>query len=324
MSKLGVVVIGRNEGERLKRCLMSLSRSSALVVYVDSGSVDDSVVSAEKAGAVIVELDLTKPFTAARARNEGVARLQSLLPDVVYIQFVDGDCELDPEWLAAGVRFLDSHKNVGVVSGRLKERFPERSVYNFLCDIEWEAPDGESKACGGIALFRAQAFVAVHGFRTELIAGEEPELCYRLRTAGWKVWRIKRAMAWHDAAMTSFFQWWRRSVRGGYAYAEGAYLHGSSTERYAIRESMRIWFWGLGVPMASLFLFVLVGWGGLLLLLAYPVQVFRLAVRGARSASENLISSFFLVLGKFPELQGQFKFLWRKSIGARSRLIEYK
>ena len=113
-------------------------------------------------------------------------------------------------------------------------------------------------------------------------------------------------------------------MRGGYAYAEGAYLHGASPERYAIRESMRIWFWGMGVPLASLFLFVFVGWSGLLLLLGYPVQVFRLAVRGARSANVNLISSFFLVLGKFPELQGQFKFLWRKLNRARSRLIEYK
>lgn len=324
MLNLGVVVIGRNEGDRLKRCLISLSRSSALVVYVDSGSVDDSVTLAKKVGAVVVELDLSRPFTAARARNEGVARLKCLLPDVAYIQFVDGDCELDPEWLEAGVSFLDAHKTVGVVSGRLMERFPRRSLYNLLCDIEWDVPDGESKACGGIALFRAQAFVAVHGFLPELIAGEEPELCYRLRAAGWKVWRIKRPMAWHDAAMTRFSQWWRRSVRGGYAYAEGVYLHGTSPERYAIRESIRTWFWGLGVPLGALFLLLLIGWSGLLLLLVYPVQVFRQAARGTRSSGENLINSFFLLLRKFPELQGQFKFLWQKFKGTRSQLIEYK
>jgi glycosyltransferase involved in cell wall biosynthesis len=155
---------------------MSLSRNSSLVVYVDSGSVDDSVVLAKKAGAVVVELDLSKPFTAARARNEGVARLRCLLPDVSYIQFVDGDCELHPGWIDAGLNFLDAHGAVGVVSGCLMERFPHRSIYNLLCDIEWDAIGGESKACGGIAMFRVQAFVSVDGFRPELIAGEEPEL----------------------------------------------------------------------------------------------------------------------------------------------------
>ena len=57
MSTIGVVVIGRNEGERLRRCLESLGPHLAATVYVDSGSADGSVALARSLGAETVELD---------------------------------------------------------------------------------------------------------------------------------------------------------------------------------------------------------------------------------------------------------------------------
>ena len=88
----GVVVIGRNEGDRLTRCLASIGSTTSVIVYVDSGSSDGSPMRAAAAGAVVHPLDLARPFTAARARNEGVLQLQrsSSLPD--FTQFIDGDC----------------------------------------------------------------------------------------------------------------------------------------------------------------------------------------------------------------------------------------
>jgi glycosyltransferase involved in cell wall biosynthesis len=68
----GVVVIGRNEGERLVRCLQSLAQFGAPLVYVDSNSTDGSSEQAQRLGAHAVQLDLTQSFTAARARNLGV------------------------------------------------------------------------------------------------------------------------------------------------------------------------------------------------------------------------------------------------------------
>jgi len=153
----GVVVIGRNEGERLARCLASVVTVAAKVIYVDSGSSDGSVDLARRLGASVVELDMSVPFTAARARNEGVARLRDLEPEIAYIQFVDGDCEVVKEWLKQAVDFLDQHADVAVVCGRLRERFPDRSIYNMMCDIEWDTPVGETAACGGIAMMRAGA-----------------------------------------------------------------------------------------------------------------------------------------------------------------------
>jgi GT2 family glycosyltransferase len=321
---IGVVVIGRNEGERLERCLASLVGAADKIVYVDSGSTDSSVQMAQGLGVVVVALDMTQPFTAARARNAGFECLQQLLQEMVYVQFVDGDCEVIAGWLPKAQAFLDEHSAVAVACGRRRERFPQRSIYNLLCDLEWDTPIGEAQACGGDALIRADAFAAMNGFRPDLIAGEEPELCVRLRAAGWKVWRLDAEMTWHDAAITRFGQWWQRTLRGGHAFAEGAFLHGAAPERHWLRESRRAWLWGAGIPVVSVVAGLLFGWLGLLVLLVYPLQVVRLARRGHLSSRENWLHALFLVLGKFPEMLGQIKFLLGRVGARKASLIEYK
>ena len=321
---IGVVVIGRNEGERLRRCLESVSDITDRVVYVDSGSTDGSVAMVLDRGVGVVELDLHMPFTAARARNEGIKLLLKLAPGLDYVQFVDGDCELVAGWLETATAFLDVHKDVAMVCGRLRERYPEYSIYNLLCDIEWDTAIGVAKACGGIAMTRVEAFEAEGGYRADLIAGEEPELCVRLRAAGWKIWQLDTEMALHDAAMTHFGQWWKRSMRGGYAFAEGAYLHGAPPERHWVRESRRALIWGLGIPVVTASLTIWFGVWGLAMLLIYPVQIIRLALRGTRSAKESWWRALFLVLGKFPEAIGQLNFFYNRLVGKTARLIEYK
>ena len=109
----GVVVIGRNEGERLRACLLSVMHTGP-VVYVDSDSTDDSVRMARGLGAEVMALDLTVSFTAARARNAGFKRLMELAPDLSYVQFVDGDCEVVAGWLAIAMEFLMAHPQVAV------------------------------------------------------------------------------------------------------------------------------------------------------------------------------------------------------------------
>lgn len=323
-TRAGIVVIGRNEGERLRSCLASFCALGCPVVYVDSGSVDGSVLTAKSGGADVLELDRSMPFTAARARNAGFRRLRDLMPGVVHVQFVDGDCELSEGWVEAAAKWLDAHDDVAAVCGRLREKYPRRSVYNLLCDIEWDRPAGEARSCGGIAMIRARAFAYVGGYREDIIAGEEPEMCVRLRAAGWRVYRLPEQMALHDAALLRFSQWWRRTLRGGYAFAQAVALHGAGPEHHGVRESRGIWLWAFGIPVLVLCLSLLAGgwaWG---LLLIYPMQIARLAVRGGRSASENWVWAAFTVLGKFPELIGQLKFLVHRIARRPMALIEHK
>jgi GT2 family glycosyltransferase len=323
-STIGVVVIGRNEGDRLRRCLDSGVREVPLVVYVDSGSADDSVTLARSLGVQTVELDPSAPFSAARARNEGVGQLRRMKPNLAFVQFVDGDCELCAGWIATAAEFLRAHEDAAVVSGRLHEKYPERSIYNTLCDMEWDEPAGEAKNCGGIAMMRASAFDRVQGFRVDLIAGEEPELCVRFRKLGWRIWRLDKDMALHDSAMSRFGQWWKREQRAGHAFAQGAEMHGAPPERHYVREFRSALFWGLGLPLIALALIASIGPFALLAFAVYPLQVVRLAMLGTRSARENWLRAVFLVVGKFPQMLGQLQFYARRTLGRRPRLIEYK
>src|SRR5687767_3717223 len=130
--RVGVVVIGRNEGERLQRCLTSVMRDSAAVVYVDSGSTDNSIEMAQLLGAEVVQLDELQPFTAARSRNAGIARLQCLWPGTDCVQVIDGDCELVQGWIEAALEVMLANPKAAVVCGRRRERQPQTSIYNQL------------------------------------------------------------------------------------------------------------------------------------------------------------------------------------------------
>lgn len=321
----GIVVIGRNEGERLLRCLNSVVGLVQRVIYVDSASTDESLAVAKSVGAEVVELDLSTPFTAARARNVGFEKLCRSDPGIIYVQFVDGDCEIVDGWIDSAIAVLESasNTNTAIVCGRLRERHPECSIYNRLCDMEWNISAGETKACGGIFMVRAALFSELHGFNPLLIAGEEPELCLRIRQKGGEIWRSTDEMALHDANICRFSQWWRRNVRGGYAYAEGVLMHGGEAERYCVQESLRIWLWGVGIPLAIVTA-ALFQAGYLMLLLIYPIQIVRIAMKMGATQRSSWSYAFFMMLGKFPEMQGQLKFLLNKLLKSRTTIIEYK
>lgn len=314
-ARVDAVVIGRNEGTRLVACLASLQGQVRRVVYVDSGSTDGSVEAATAAGAQVIELDMSRPFTAARARNTGLQSLADNPPE--YVQFMDGDCELRAEWIPRAARFLDENLRAAVVCGRRREKFPEASIYNALIDAEWDTPVGEARACGGDALMRYDAVSAAGGFRADLIAGEEPELCLRLRGRGWTIWRIDAEMTLHDAQMLRLSQWWRRSQRAGHAFAEGAARFSTPQTPHWRRETRRAVVWGLALPIAAL-LGALIHPAALLLLLAYPVQMARLTPRLGWKAA------VFNTLGKIPEALGVVRFHLRHWRGAEARIIEYK
>jgi len=324
MSQVGVVIIGRNEGSRLIKCIDSVQGKVGAIVYVDSGSIDGSVAMSSDKGVCTLELDVSMPFTAARARNEGFWRLVDLQAKLTYVQFIDGDCEVVDGWLEGATQFLQQDNNAAIVCGRLRERFPERSIYNMLCDIEWETPVGETKACGGNAMVKVSAFKQVGGFRQDLIAGEEPELCVRLRKMSWKIWRIDTEMMLHDAAMIHFNQWWKRSVRTGYTYAEGVYLHGRLPERHRVRELRSTFVWGLLIPLVTTLSVYSHGPWALVLLTGYPLQVARLTLKGNRGFRVNFLRAFYLVLGKFPEMLGGIRFFLDRLFNTNTKIIEYK
>lgn len=301
---VAVVAIGRNEGERLRDCLRSVRRSAERVVYVDSGSSDGSPELAAEEGAVVHELAADRPFSAARGRNEGLALAAERWLDLAYVQFVDGDCLLDEDWLRTGAAFLDEHPEVAMLCGDNEEEFPEASPYNALCAIEWRGAAGEVEACGGNAMVRVAPFSELGGFDAAIAAGEEPELCLRLRRAGWTIRRLAAPMTVHDANMHRFADWWRRAARSGKAYWTGYRKHGQGPERYNRKETLRALVWGGALPLAALA--SLIAWppGFLLIAAVYVAKLVRVARRHRGDVERPLRYAGFVLLTNVAEFVG--------------------
>jgi GT2 family glycosyltransferase len=331
--KLGLVVIGRNEGARLARCLASV-RSIPHRVYVDSGSSDGSVELARTEGVVVVELAVPPEFTAARARNAGLARLLEDEPDLEFVQMVDGDCEIRQGWITGALARLAADPGLALVFGRRRERHPERSLYNALCDDEWNAPVGIANGVGGDALFRVAALRAVDFYDPKMIAGEDTELAMRLRKAGWILHRIDLDMTLHDAAITRFSQWWKRTRRSGHGYGEMAYLHPDARDPNWPRTVRGIVLWGALLPVLALISAIAAAtvnarWGiaALLIIGLTLLNSLRLALRQYRRGLRPAVacgSGLLLMFGKIPQLLGLLDYHLNRLRGRASRLIEYK
>ena len=317
----------------MDRSLRSIEGNSCPVLYVDSGSTDGSVELGRRLASEVVALDDSVPFTAARARNAGVKRLLECDGSLELVQFVDGDCELETGWLKAARAALDRDPSLGAVCGRLRERRPDASLYARLSQMEWNRPTGETLTCGGIAMFRVAALTAVGGFNASMIAGEEPELCHRLRRAGWRIERLDKAMAVHDGGMMTFRQWWLRAVRDGHAYAERAVRQLGPGGQGPIRQVASMLLWGFLAPVAAL--------GGVVVAASNPrAAVFPLAIvcgygvlfgrihRSARRQGESrrhaALYALFCVLAKLPHCVGAVRYWIARARGRARELIEYK
>ncbi|QDZ08052.1 glycosyltransferase [Sphingomonas panacisoli] len=317
-AQIGIVAIGRNEGERLIRCLASMPLGMP-VVYVDSASTDGSQAAAESAGAIVLALDMARPFTAARARAEGVAMLFDRFPDTDFVMFIDGDCEMEPGWLDAGADFLSTHPDFAAVCGRRRERHPEASFYNALADLEWDTPVGEAEACGGDSMMRADAYRQAGGFDPRIIAGEEPELCSRLRKANWRVMRLDAPMTIHDAATFHFSQWWNRGVRSGFGYAQTWRATRSGGSGLYARELARAVVWAGVLPLVSIVAAVVVHPAAILL---WPVlSLLQLIRLGAKWGMRRAVLT---VTMRYAELLGALRYGGRLASGSPGGTITYK
>jgi glycosyltransferase involved in cell wall biosynthesis len=342
---VGIVVIARNEGERLRRCLLSIRSRAESIVYVDSGSTDGSVAYATMMGVEVLRLNNSQPFTMARARNAGFTHLLKMNSSIQFVQFIDGDCELEAAWIQAACAWMEMHPDTAVVCGRRREKFPRASVYNMLCDIEWNTPVGLAGACGGDALVRVDTFERVGMFDASLIAGEEPDLCARIRIAGGNIYRLPENMTRHDAAILTFSAWWRRMTRCGYGASEVVSklrktLPIGEVPFRRLTRSAVIWCdgWCIFVVMVGCLAFVtehpetpgdwahVIATAILIGMFAQAAQCVRTAWRSRSRGSmrDILIYAAFIQIAKWPQRLGQL--LWKRDhwLQTPARLIEYK
>lgn len=327
--KMAAVVIGRNEGTRLEPSLRSVQAAGLELIYVDSGSSDGSPALARSIGIPVVELDPARPFSAARARNEGLHEALRQWPQIHYVLFLDGDCLLDPLFPAAAAATFEEHGECAIVTGHLSERSPNETIYHRLCAIEWKSPAGPIEnfaALGGIMAVRISAIREVGGFNEQVIAGEDSELGVRMALANHSVIKIDRHMAVHDVQMHRFSEWWKRSVRAGHAFAQRYALNGHTRLKDCRRELVSAILWGGAVPGAMILLLWPTRGLSLLLLAGYGLlawRVYRYYVRCGVSASDAALAARFMIYSKFANFLGVLRYCMNRLRG-RFRIIEYK
>lgn len=306
LKKVGIVVIGRNEGERLEKCLQSIVNTKATIIYVDSASSDNSITIANKYNIECIELSEDRKLSAALARNVGINHLIAS-SELDYIQLIDADCELNEHWLENSVNHLQDNPNTAAVCGRLREKHVNASIYNKLADLSWYIPSGFINSCGGIALVRARIFREGLFFNAELIAGEEPEFYKRVKKLGLEIQCIDFDMATHDSAMHHFSQWWTRNTKSGYGYASAREWGGF------IGQEKSIFVWATIIPLLIL-ICSLITPISLWLLLVYPLQAIRVALKLKKPYrfKDKLLESIFILLAKFPQQIGVLRFKFNK------------
>ena len=332
---VSVVVIGRNEGERLARCLESIAGMrregfEVETVYVDSASTDGSPDRARALGARVLEVHPERPC-AAVGRNAGwrAARGESVL-------FLDGDTLLHPDFVARSLPELTGR--VAVVWGHRRESDPGGSIYNRVLDLDWIYPPGSSEFCGGDALMRRDVLEEVGGYDEGLIAGEEPEMCRRMRAKGWTIYHADRPMTLHDLAMKSLSAWWRRALRAGHAYAEvservrgtGMPLWEEDARRNVVRGGALAALLSAGVLGAIVLLAFRPALSPVPLGLAAGVVVLLAARTGWKArwkgggAATLFLYGLHSQLQQLPILAGQLAQRRDARAGRRRGLIEYK
>lgn len=328
---ISVVVIGRNEGERLSRCLQSVLAMTdpggpVEILYVDSDSKDDSISRAESLGAKVIGVKPERP-SAALGRNAGWREAKG-----TYVLFLDGDTILHPDFVALSLPEFQNPK-VAVVWGHRREIHPEQSLFNRVLDLDWIYPPGDSEFCGGDALMRRQVLLGVDGFDASLIAGEEPELCQRIRALGLTILHVDRPMTGHDLAMTSWKAYWRRAFRAGFAYADVSHRLQNGPFPLWQREAKRN-FIHAGVLGLALLGSIGLSW---VLSMAWPLLLFpafllalslRTAIKIAWKAPDNALTRLLYGLHshaqQIPICFGQFAWYQDQRQQQQRQLIEYK
>jgi glycosyltransferase involved in cell wall biosynthesis len=328
LPRVSVVVIGRNEGTRLLRCLESVRSARSPdyeldIIYVDSASSDDSVPGAARLGAHVIRIDPIRP-SAALARNAGWQAASG-----EFILFLDGDTILDAAFIAAALAAMAA-PDVAIVWGHRRELAPLQSVYVRVLDLDWIHAPGNTAFCGGDALMRRSMLAQVDGYDPSLIAGEEPELCSRIRAHGGVICHLDVPMTLHDLAIDSWSAYWRRAFRTGHAYAEVVQRLTARGDTMWQRDARKNLAHGTAIAAAPAVLFGVAVWqplaGALLLALACALLL-RTVLRCRWKSRSRLTRMLYAVhshVQQLPIMCGQLAYYRDVRRGRQRALIEYK
>ncbi len=220
MTKLTVVMISKNQAWNTARQIESVLKetscvSSKEIVLVDSASTDETTDIARNYPITVLRLQPTQHLTPAAGRYIGAKYTMGEM-----VLFLDGDMELYPGWLEKALQFIQDKPDVAVITGQLidlptaSEPDDKPPLVNPDVYEATEIPYG-----GGAALYRRSVLDEVGSFNPYLHSDEEPDLCIRIRHAGYRIIQLHYPIAYHysdpqDMLSTQIGRWRRKLFLG--------------------------------------------------------------------------------------------------------------
>lgn len=200
MTELSYVIIGKNAQSSIARLLDSVlantpSRLSAEIIYVDSASTDSTIEIVTQYPVTIVQLSVDQPLCASAGRYVGCQYATGSL-----ICFLDSDMELLDGWLERALIELETNPQVAVVAGVVLDSdsaLPAECVPPVDYSLYSNPQVKDVRHVGGAALCRRSILTLVGSWNPFIISDEEPELCLRIRRAGYRVTRLEYPMVRH-------------------------------------------------------------------------------------------------------------------------------
>jgi glycosyltransferase involved in cell wall biosynthesis len=311
--KIGVVIIGVNAQKFIPGCIESVLNSDypenqMEIVYVDGGSSDQSIEIASNYPKIkILKLNSSHP-TPGKGRNAGWKLL-----DAPYIQFLDADTMIDRDWFKNGLPHL-LRTDIAAVCGHRRERYPDKNCFHMIGNMEWKYETGSCRYFGGDVLIKRNILVDTEGFDEALVAGEDPELSYRIRQKKLHILRIDHPMTLHDLNMVSFNQYLRRAYRSGYGYAEIAVRHCRENEKLWTRETIRVVCKAFA-PLSIFIAGIATGnpatgvMASLLILLLPLLKISKFKTQFSQTWGKSFLYSIHICLVVFPQFAGVMRYL---------------
>ena len=196
---LDVVIITKNQGWNVRRLIESVMRETegrvgTEIILVDSASTDDTVDVASEFPIRVIRLSKRQRLTAAAGRHAGLSQTSG---DIVL--FLDGDMELRRNWIDAAMKTFVAEPNIAVVSGLVVDQPLNARRSQSLESLEElsESRYSDVPHGGGAAAYRRSVLDEVGSFNPYLFSDEEPELCLRIRHAGYRIVRLEQPIADH-------------------------------------------------------------------------------------------------------------------------------
>jgi len=205
--------------------------SKTELILVDNGSTDGSVEFVREHAGDAARMFLCPGLTVAAMRNAGARASTG-----EFLSFIDVDCEVSPDYYETALRVL--HTTDAAATGS-RYALPETPHWT---ESVWDRmhrnlEDGYVSTLNGGNLFvRASAFWAVDGFRESLVSGEDPDLCTRLREAGFAIYEDHKVRVIHHGNPKTLHGFFRKEIWRGL----GMISHGGISEKPAIMTFMHL------------------------------------------------------------------------------------